>query len=309
MAFAARSAYFSRIFATLVVATTCACTPQAQERTPPPPPVLEAPVAAALPAAEVDLGEAFRDRASYAEVYIPAHLAIRQGHYDLVVHFHGIPKLQEDATARANVSAVIASVNVGTQSGPYGAIFRQKAIFPDMLEKIEAVVRKRPNLANVTRGRLALTGWSSGAAAVTALLANGFGKDADAVLLADGLFAAYVDPKRKTIYQKTLEPVADYVERAKRGETLFVLTHTSIPTDGFPAMPDTTGELLKMTHLEKKAPKSEKGPCSSKVLYEVHEGNAHVTGYDGMLAGDHISQIKHMDESEFSYLRDRWKAP
>jgi len=307
MANSARGPGFLRV-AALTLVGLVACTPPGKERVPAPAP--PAPEAAPEPAAtEVDLGDAFRDRASYAEVYVPPRLTLRKGRYDLVVHFHGIPKLQEEATARANLPCVVASVNVGTVAGPYGTIFRQKAVFSDMLDKIDALVKKRPKLENASRGRLALTGWSSGAGAVTALLANGFGKDADAVLLADGLFAAYVDPKRKTIYIKTLEPVAEYVERAKNRETLFVLTHTSIPTDGFPGMPETTGELLKMTHLEKKAPKSEKGPASSKVIYEIHEGDAHVTGYDGMLAGDHISQIKHMDETEFSYLRERWKMP
>ena len=72
-------------------------------------------------------------------------------------------------------------------------------------------------------------------------------------------------------------------------------------------MPETAAELLRMVNLEKSAPKSETGAASSKVLYEVHQGAFHVTGYDGRLAGDHISQIKHMDETLFSYLHGRWQ--
>lgn len=295
-----------RAFLTAAIASALGCTPRTHEQAP----VVVPKDAAQEPdsgATEVDLGEPVRDRASYAEVYLPPKLTLRDGKYDLLVHFHGIPKLQEEATARARLSCVVASVNVGLVAGPYGNTFRQRAVFSDMLDKIDAAVKKREKLAKASRGRLALSGWSSGAGAVAVLLANGFAEDTDAVLLADGLFAAYIDPKKKTVHRKPLEPVAAYVERAKKRETLFVLTHTSIPTDGFPGMPETVGTLLEMTGLQKKPPESEVGPCSSKVIYEVHVGDAHVTGYDGMLAGDHVSQIKHMDESEFSYLRTRWE--
>jgi hypothetical protein len=256
---------------------------------------------------EVDTSEPFRQHVGAAEIFVPAKLALRNGKYDLVVHFHGAPHLQEEGVARAHISAVVVSVNVGTQSGPYGTAFKPKWTFPDLLAKIDTIVRKSPRLADATRGRLALTAWSAGASSVMAILANGAGTDADAVLLADGLFTGYVDPKRKTLYQKPLEPVAKYAERARKGETLFVLTHTSIATEGYPGMPETAGELLRMMGLEKRTPKSTVGPASGKVLYEVHEGGFHVTGYDGLLAGDHISQIKHMDETAFSYLRARWE--
>lgn len=256
---------------------------------------------------EVDTSEPFREHVGAAEIYVPPHLALRDGNYDLLIHFHGMPKLQEDAMARARISAVVVSVNVGTQSGPYGAAFKPKSAFPELLQTIDHVVRKSPKLAEAHRGRLALTAWSAGASSIMAILANGTGGEVDCVLLADGLFTAYVDPKRKTLYAKTLEPVADFVQRAKKGETLFVLTHTSIMTDGYPGMPETTAELLRMVGLKKSPPKSERGPASSKVLYEVHEGDVHVTGYDGLTADDHISQIKHVDETLFPYLRARWE--
>ncbi len=281
--------------------TACATPPK--ERAPKLAPV---PATSASQVTEVDTTEPFRQHVGAAEIFVPAHLALRNGKYDLIVHFHGAPHLQEEGIARAHISAVVVSVNVGTQSGPYGTAFKPKWAFPDLLAKIDTVVRKSPKLAEATRGRLALTAWSAGASSVMAILANGTGADADAVLLADGLFTGYVDPKRKTIYPKTLEPVAEYAERAKKGEALFVLTHTSIATEGYPGMPETAAELLRMVGLEKRTPKSSLGPASGKVLYEVHEGSFHVTGYDGLLAGDHISQIQHMDETEFSYLRARW---
>ena len=287
----------------IVVAFGCTPTPKETATSPPREPGPDASPAVT----EVASTEAARQHVAGAEIYVPPNLALRDGQYDLIVHFHGIPKLQEDAVARAHLSAVVVSVNVGSQSGPYGSTYKPKSAFPDLLDKVDVVVHKNPHLAGAKRGRLALTAWSSGASAVMAVLANGTGKDADAVLLADGLFTSYIDPQKKTLYRKTLEPVAEYAERAKSGSTLFVLTHTSIATDGYPGMPETAAELLRMVKLEKSAPKSETGAASSKVLYEVHQGAFHVTVYDGRLAGDHISQIKHMDETVFSYLHGRWQ--
>ncbi|MFO0639469.1 MAG: hypothetical protein U0183_09695 [Polyangiaceae bacterium] len=249
-----------------------------------------------------------RKHTGAAEVLVPARLALVEGAYDTVVHFHGGPKLQEEALERARVSCVVVSVNVGVQSGPYGTAFHPPSALPALLDHVEKVVHETPGLAEAKRGRLALSAWSAGAASVSAVLANGSGSAADAVLLSDGLFTGYVDPKKKTLFTKGLEPVAAYVERAKRGEVLFVLTHTSIPTEGFPSMPETAGELLRLTGLEKRAPASARGPATSNVLYEAGQGRAFVTGYDGQTAADHISQIKTMHLVHFAKLREAWSA-
>jgi hypothetical protein len=247
-----------------------------------------------------------RTHVGAAEILVPARLALRDGAYDTVVHFHGGPKLQEEALERARVSCVVVSVNVGIQSGPYGTAFHPASALPGLLDRVEKVVHETSGLGEARRGRLALSAWSAGAASISAVLANGSGTHADAVLLSDGLFTGYVDPKKKTVYTKGLEPVAAYVERAKRGEVLFVLTHTSIPTEGFPSMPEVATELLRLTTLEKRAPASTRGPATSNVLYEAGEGRAFVTGYDGQTAADHISQIKTMHLVHFAKLREAW---
>ena len=138
-------------------------------------PVKLAPVPTTTPSqvTVVDTTAPFRQHVGAAEIFVPAHLALRNGKYDLVVHFHGAPHLQEEGVARARISAVVVSVNVGTQSGPYGTAFKPKWAFPDLLAKIDTVVRKSPHLADASRGRLALTAWSAGASSVMAILANG----------------------------------------------------------------------------------------------------------------------------------------
>lgn len=290
------------LVAALGVACPSCATPRA---TPPLEPKKAAPARERPSEARAENPE-HRKHTGAAEVLVPARLALVDGAYDTVVHFHGGPKLQEEALERARVSCVVVSVNVGVQSGPYGAAFHPASALPDLLDRVEKIVHETPGLAEAKRGRLALSAWSAGASSISAVLANGSGAHADAVLLSDGLFTGYVDPKKKTLYTKGLEPVAAYVERAKRGEVLFVLTHTSIPTEGFPSMPETAGELLRLVGLEKRPPASPRGPATSNVVYEAGEGRAFVTGYDGQTAADHISQIKTMHLVHFAKLREAW---
>ena len=78
-------------------------------------------------AAEQARLEASRVKFGHADLYVPTFFQPEGGTYDLVVHFHGIPSLQEDSFERAHVNAVVVSVNLGIASDAYSNAFRPHA--------------------------------------------------------------------------------------------------------------------------------------------------------------------------------------
>src|SRR5579872_4194308 len=79
----------------------------------------------AVASAAVELSaQPVRVKMGTAELYVPTFFQPVDGLYDLVVHFHGIPSLQEDNFERARVNAVVVTVNLGIASDAYAAAFR-----------------------------------------------------------------------------------------------------------------------------------------------------------------------------------------
>jgi hypothetical protein len=250
--------------------------------------------------------EPARARFGHADLYVPTFFHAVGGTYDLVVHFHGMASLQEDNFERAHINAVIVSVNLGVASDAYANAFRAPGSFDALLQQTQRALDATGRAPGARLGRIALTAWSAGFASVGAILRQpGVADRVDAVLLADGPHANYIAPHR--VNDAALERWARMAEAAKRGEKLFALTHSSIPTTGYPSTTETIGELLKLADVDK-VPTQAVGPRGMRELYESHHGNFHVEGFEGTTAKDHIDHIKGMSDTLLPYLRDRWAS-
>ena len=264
----------------------------------------EAVIRAGDRAADALAGGPTRLRFAGADLYVPTFFRPVNGTYDLVVHFHGIPSLQEDNFERAHVNAVVVSVNLGLASDAYSNAFRAAGTFDALLERTQAAMAKTARAPGARLGRIALSAWSAGFAAVGAILKQpGVADRVDAVLLADGPHANYIAPHR--VNDGAIEKWAHFAEAAMHGDKLFALTHSSIPTTGYPSTTETIGELLKLTQVDK-VPTQAVGPRGMHALYESHRGDFHVEGFEGQAAKDHIDHIKGMSETLLPYLRARW---
>ncbi len=250
-------------------------------------------------------GEASRARFGHADLYVPTFFHPVDGTYDVVVHFHGTSSLQEDNFERAHVNAAVVSVNLGVASDAYANAFRAPGTFDELLAQTHRALAATGRLGGARLGRVALSAWSAGFASVGAILGQpGVFDRIDAVLLADGPHANYVAPHR--VNDAAIEKWTRVAEDAMRGEKLFALTHSSIPTVGYPSTTETVGELLKLTSVEK-VPTDATGPRGMRAIYASHQGDFHVEGYEGTTAKDHIDHIKAMAETLLPYLRDRWR--
>jgi hypothetical protein len=267
----------------------------------------EAVVRAGDRAAEQARREASRVKFGHADLYVPTFFHPVGGTYDLVVHFHGIPSLQEDNFERAHVNSIVVSVNLGLASDAYSDAFRAPGSFDLLLRQTQRALDQTARAPGATLGRIALSAWSAGFASVGAILQQpGVAERVDAVLLADGPHTMY--DATHHVYQAGMEKWVRLAQSAMRGETLFALTHSSIQTVGYPSTTETIGELLRETSVDK-VPTQVAGPRGMRAIYESHRGSFHVAGFEGQTAKDHIDHVKRMSETLLPYLRERWSTP
>jgi hypothetical protein len=251
-------------------------------------------------------GEPYRAHFGWADLYVPTFFEAKNGSYDLVIHFHGLPFLQEANVEQAHLNAIVVSYNLGISSGVYSESFRGPRAFDSTLEEIQRQVQKSGRAPGARLGRVALSAWSAGFAAVGSILATPGNADrVDAVMLEDGPHANYIAPH--VVNDGALTKWVDFGVRAMKGQKLFALTHSSIMTEGYPSTTETIGEMIKMLGVEK-VPRSEVGPRSMKEIYEVSRGDLHVKGYLGTSKQDHIDHIKGMSETVLPYLKARWNG-
>ncbi len=234
-------------------------------------------------------------------VYVPPWLAPKNGKVDVVVHFHGMSELQEANFAEAQLNAVAVSINLGVSAGSYGSLTHDAE--PALTSLLEHAI-SLPPLSNVAPGRVALSAWSAGYGSVGPLLRSKVVRDrVDAVLLADGLFTAFLDRRMRKIHAEPLKGTIAFADAATKGERLFILTHTSIATADYPSVWETADYVLHELQIGKRTIPH----VTQRPIYEAKKGLFTVLGYAGVTRGAHVDQIKFMGANMYKPLAERWK--
>ncbi len=257
----------------------------------------------------VDAKAPYRAKLTHGgELYLPTWLTYQRGSYDLIVHFHGLSKLQETNLDRSQINAAVVSINLGVGTDHYANAFKDPQSFQTLLAETEAEVDKSARAPGAKIGRIALSAWSAGFVSVQKVMSDPTNAErVDAVLLADGFFTSFTNVKKRTINTASLERFVTLAQAANKNDKLFAITHTAIPTGDYPSVEETVGKLLEMTD-NPKTPSHAVGPRNMKETYTVDRGSFHVKGYEGIAAGDHIKQIHAMGETLWPYLKTRWDA-
>lgn len=241
-----------------------------------------------------------------AELYIPPWFRAKGGGYDLLVHFHGLGKIQEANIERAELNVAVVSINLGAGTTPYAKPFAKRELFQSILEEAQAEIEASGRAPGAHLRRLALSAWSAGYVSVARVMSDPDVREkVDAVLLADGFFTSFTNVKKRTVNEAGIEPMARLAEEAARDEKLFAITHTTIPTGDFPSVQECVAKLLEMVAVEK-TPSSATGPREMHEIYVVDRGSFHVHGYEGRSAKAHVNQIRAMGETLYPYLKARW---
>lgn len=244
-----------------------------------------------------------------ADLYRPTWFSAPGGKYDLIVHFHGLGKLQEGNVDRSQINAAVVSINLGVTTDRYGNAFRDPQSFPKLLAETQEEIEKSGRAPGATVKRIALSAWSAGFVSVAKIMSEPQNAARiDAVLIADGFFTSLTNIKKRTVNTASLERFAMLAEAATKDEKLLAITHTSIPTVDYASTEETAAKLIEMTS-STKTPSTSVGPRNMRETYVVDRGAFHVKGYEGVTATDHIKQIQAMGETLHPYLKARWEQP
>jgi hypothetical protein len=289
------------------VALTGCSTPQRAPAPPPPPPD-----DTAIRVREVERPKEPEPAPPYrallpnsAVLYLPPTFTPKRGAYDLLVHFHGESRLQEQNIERAKLDVAVVSVNLGLGTDSYANAFRSADAFDRLLSTILAGVAKSGRAEGASVGRIALSAWSAGFSSISRLMNEQVAERIDAILLADGFFTSFTDVKRRTVNAPALEKFVRFAEAAERDEKLFAITHTTIPTGPYPSAQECVAKLLDLLELTK-TPSTSIGPRDLRQLYSVDARSFHVRGFEGTQASDHVKQLKAMGETMYPMLKARW---
>jgi hypothetical protein len=268
--------------------------------TPPPPPAHSTTTATRPPpSADVETPKhiettAYRASLGHgAELYIPPWFTAKKDGYDLIIHFHGVGRWQEANIEHAKLNVAVVSVNVGAGTEPYSNAFKKPEAFERLLADTQAEIAKSGRAENAQLRRLALSAWSAGFSSVAKVMTESVTPRVDAVLLADGFFTNFTEPKKRTVNVQGLEKFTKLADAARRDEKLFVITHTTIPTGPYPSVQECVAKLLKMINVPK-TPAVTTGPRNMRQFYVVDQGSFHIRGFQGTQAADHVKQLHAM---------------
>jgi hypothetical protein len=239
-------------------------------------------------------------------VYIPPWFQAKKGGYDLIVHFHGEGRWQVANIEHAKLNVAVVSVNLGAGTEPYSNAFKNPEAFDRLLADTQAEITKSQRAEGAQLRRIALSAWSAGFSSVARVMTESITQRVDAVLLADGFFTFFTDPKKRTVNAQGLEKFARFAEAARRDEKLFAITHTTIPTGPYPSVQECVAKLLEMIDMTK-TPAVATGPLNMHQIYAVDKGSFHIRGFEGTTAPDHVRQLHAMGETVYPYLKARWE--
>jgi acetyl esterase/lipase len=232
------------------------------------------------------------------ELLLPDRM--RDGAFDLVVHFHGAAWVAEQAVAKVDRRAVTAVLNLGAGSGIYDRSFSDPAAFDTLLaaitREVSAVTGKGARV-----GRVTLVGFSAGHGAVRAILRDPrHFAIVNAVLLLDGMHSSYVPEGAGlaaggAIDTTNLVAFRDFARAAMRGEKRFLVSHSEIFPGTFASTTETADWMLRALDARRK-PVLRWGPRGMQQLSEVRVGHFELLGFAGNSAPDHIDQLHAMPE-------------
>ena len=128
-------------------------------------------------------------------------------------------------------------------------------------------------------------------------------------MLADGLHTGLIKKHPRVISEAGLVPFIEFAESAIEGEKLFVLTHSSIPTDTFASTTETSDAMLASLGLSRVLHLDEEHVGKMELSSEAHENSFYLMGFEGTQARDHGDHLRGLDQLVFNHLAERWKYP
>jgi hypothetical protein len=220
------------------------------------------------------------------------------GHFDLVLHFHGDdPVLRE--LVHSQQKLVLYSLTLDP-SQSYAPLFSGSGLFDSIVQQIEqSLSESRGSEGHVDH--LAVSAWSAGFTAISAILAQPESSRVDAVVLIDGLHA----PRQADLLELQLRPFVEYARSAAAGERFMLVTHSSIDPPDFASTTESAHHLIASLEGRPQAVRR-KDALGLQLIEFFTRDNFHVRGYAGNDKADHCAQLALLRDA-FTALGRRWR--
>lgn len=256
-------------------------------------------------------------------LFVPQTFSSEDGAYDLYVHFHGAPRVVLEGAEAARLDALVAVMNAGVRSTQYEEAYAQPRAFAEALAAVRRAAAER-GLSPARLRRVALGSWSAGYAAIAQILAHGKGAEAiDAILVADGIHATFVDPGTRQPSPLKLAPFVAAARRAARGELLFTITHSTAVPEAFASSTATADYLLGAVGAARARSWEDEPPhlvlasaggyltvardTRMVPITQAAKGCFEVRGYAGGQAEHHLAHFVQMGATLLPELAARWR--
>lgn len=257
---------------------------------------------------------------------VPWSYTADDGTYDLLIHFHGQPRIVRESVERADLNALVAVVNLGEGSVRYKRPYRFRPLYLELLHQIDLAASRR-GIWRPRRRRIAVSAWSAGYGAVEKILRVSRGDDRpDAVILLDGLHARHLEEQPGTLDPDSLKYFLGAAEEAAHQKRLFTITHSDYDPGGYVGAKEAADYLFASVSSEAAlvdAGPSELDPVwlpsSFAVLKKrLHKpmhrrsdrraGDFHVQGFEGAGFANHRQHLLQMAATVLPELRERWRS-
>ncbi len=231
----------------------------------------------------------------------------KSGSFDLVVHFHGHEAVRKEFVKTAD-GIVLVGIDLGIGSGAYQSAFASPAAFTELIRSVEAAMARKTGNKKAHVRKLALSAWSAGYGAVEQILRQPAAKKVDAVVLLDSLHAGYLDEQAKTLKVVQIQPFIDFAKRARAGEKLMFMSHSSIIPPGYASTTEVAHFVVKQ--LGGKPKKAHREDVLGLDMIDRYDRKGfHMRGYTGDDKPDHCAHLGLMADVVKAHLEKRWKPP
>jgi len=239
------------------------------------------------------------------KLYLLPHGCAERAELDVVIHFHGSPKVMTKNFRESALDAVAVVVNLGALSGPYEKAFERPGSFVNFLAGIDRDLAER--CPGAKRGRVAISSWSGGyGAAYRILVDEGNDQLVDAILFSDGLHSALANKLTRELKAEHLAPFTRFAKLAAKGEKLMAIAHSSIVPPAYSSTTETADFLLRSQGGSAERV-DEAGPRDSmRLTSRGAVSGLTVLGFAGNDTDAHCDHLYAIGGTLFSQLAQRW---
>jgi hypothetical protein len=249
-----------------------------------------------LVAAETaDAPKGRRIKLTDGQLFVPDGCRAERDEIDLTLHLHGSAAVVERQFVAAALPGILVTVVLPGLSSVYTERFKSPRTFRRILDEVsEQLVKLR--IAEKPRWRrVVISSFSAGYGGVREMLkdADTFAR-IDALVLADSLYAGYIDKDgEKRVNPEQMADFAKFARAAAVGKKCFILSHCQLRPDGYASTIETADFLLREVD-GKREKIEEKWADSWRLRDRYRKKGFELYSFDGDAGADHMRHLQNL---------------